>query len=239
MRVDKLLSNMGYGSRKEVKKLLKQGGLTVNEKVIKDGKVHVNPEEDHIEIFGESVSYKPFIYLMMNKPKGVISATEDTTDMTVVDLLETDDAIYEPFPVGRLDKDTTGFMLLTNDGKLAHQLTSPKKKVDKVYRVHIDQLLNEEDERVLKEGVTLDDGYITKPATLQYITDDDKTVLHLTISEGKFHQVKRMFKAVGNKVVALKREKIGPLSLDPSLEPGSYRELTEDEVDSLWKANNK
>ncbi|MFA9559085.1 pseudouridine synthase [Evansella sp. AB-rgal1] len=224
---------MGHGSRKEVKKLLKGGGLTVDGTIVKDGKVQVNPEEDIIEIYGERVEYKPYIYFMMNKPKGVISATEDIAERTVVDLLHTDDAIYEPFPVGRLDKDTTGFMLLTNDGKLAHQLTSPKKKVDKMYRVHIEKVLSAEEEGLLQNGVTLEDGYVTKPAKLEYIDDKNRTVVHLTITEGKFHQVKRMFLAVDNKVVALKRERIGPIDLDPTLLPGEYRELTEEEVELL------
>ena len=233
MRIDKLLANMGYGSRKEVKGLLKKGALTVDGEQIKDGKVHVNPEEDDIEVFGEKVEYKPFIYLMMNKPQGVISATEDANDRTVIDLLETEDLIFEPFPVGRLDKDTTGFMFLTNDGKLAHQLTSPKKKVDKTYLVNINELLTKEDEEELEAGVILDDGYLTKPAKLSYLGEETSTTLHLTITEGKFHQVKRMFQAVGKEVVALKRESIGPLQLDPELALGTYRELTEEELEQL------
>ncbi|ADU31545.1 pseudouridine synthase [Evansella cellulosilytica] len=235
MRIDKLLSNTGFGSRKEVKGLLKKGGVTVNSELIKDGKRQIDPSEDHIEVFGEVIEYKPFIYLMMNKPKGVISATEDVTDKTVVDLLATEHALYDPFPVGRLDKDTTGFMLLTNDGKLAHQLTSPKKKVDKTYRVHIDAPLTSADEASLIAGVELDDGYITKPAKLTY--GNDNTVIFLTITEGKFHQVKRMFQALGRKVINLKRETIGPLKLDPSLLLGEYRELTDEEVAGLREQN--
>ncbi|MBU9713744.1 pseudouridine synthase [Evansella tamaricis] len=233
MRADKLLANMGYGSRKEVKKLLKTGALIVNGNTIKDGKTHVDPSIDHIEVFGEAVEYKEYIYLMMNKPKGVISATEDETEKTVLDLLEPEDALYEPFPVGRLDKDTTGLMFLTNDGKLAHQLTSPKKKVDKTYRVHIDLPLLKEDEIALEMGVVLDDGYKTKPAKLTYPDQNQDTVLLLTITEGKFHQVKRMFQSRGRKVLALKRERIGPLHLDPDLHPGTYRELTDKEVERL------
>ncbi|MBU9721061.1 MULTISPECIES: pseudouridine synthase [Bacillaceae] len=239
MRVDKLLANMGYGSRKEVKKLLKSGALNVNKEVVKDGKVHVNTEDDEIEIFGELIEYRDYIYIMMNKPKGVISATEDNNERTVVDLLEPEDALFEPFPVGRLDKDTTGLMLLTNDGKLTHQLTSPKKKVDKRYRVHIDAPLTVADEEALKEGVELDDGYVTKPAKLSYPNEESKTVILLTITEGKFHQVKRMFKARGRKVVALKRERIGSLLLDPSLEPGTYRELTDEELHLLYEGETK
>ncbi|WP_078594974.1 pseudouridine synthase [Evansella clarkii] len=237
MRIDKLLANMGFGSRKEVKQLLKKGGVTLSGAPIKDAKTQIDPEKDDIEIFGEKVEYKPNIYLMMNKPKGVISATEDVAESTVLDLLETEDLIYDPFPVGRLDKDTTGFMLLTNDGKLAHQLTSPKKKVDKTYRVHIDDVLTIDQEEVLKSGVVLDDGYKTKPAQLAYYEGEPETTVRLTITEGKFHQVKRMFQAVGRKVVALKRESIGPLTLDPDLKPGTYRELNDDEVELLRKGN--
>lgn len=230
MRSDKLLANMGYGSRKEVKKLLKKGGLTVNGEKVTDGKTHVNPQEDEIEIFGETIDYKPFIYLMMNKPQGVISATEDRSEETVVDLLEIEDALYEPFPVGRLDKDTTGLLLLTNDGKLAHQLTSPKKKVEKTYRVHIDAPLQDGDKDALEQGVILDDGYETKPARLEYVNGERGTLVKLTITEGKFHQVKRMFQARGRNVIALKRESMGPLLLDPHLDPGTYRELTDEEI---------
>jgi 16S rRNA pseudouridine516 synthase len=237
MRIDKLLANMGFGSRKEVKQLLKKGGVTLSGAPIKDAKTQIDPEKDDIEIFGEKVEYKPNIYLMMNKPKGVISATEDVAESTVLDLLETEDLIYDPFPVGRLDKDTTGFMLLTNDGKLAHLLTSPKKKVDKTYRVHIDDVLTIDQEEVLKSGVVLDDGYKTKPAQLAYYEGEPETTVRLTITEGKFHQVKRMFQAVGRKVVALKRESIGPLTLDPDLKPGTYRELNDDEVELLRKGN--
>ncbi|SDZ29422.1 16S rRNA pseudouridine516 synthase [Evansella caseinilytica] len=232
MRIDKLLANTGYGSRKEIKKLLKTGGLKVDGTVVKDPAIHVDPDKNFIELFGEKVEYKPYIYLMMNKPSGVISATEDQVEQTVIDLLDADDAMYEPFPVGRLDKDTTGLLLLTNDGKMAHQLTSPKKKVNKVYRVHLDEPVSREDEDVLRSGVELDDGYITKPAELEY-PGEDRTVLLLTITEGKFHQVKRMFQARGRKVVALKRESIGALQLDPALLPGEYRELSKAEISSL------
>jgi 16S rRNA pseudouridine516 synthase len=224
---------MGFGSRKEVKNLLKQGGFTVNDTVVKDGKTHVNPETDTLEVFGERLHYKPFVYLMMNKPEGVISATEDKRERTVIDLLEPEDALYEPFPVGRLDKDTTGLMLLTNDGQLAHKLTSPKKKVDKMYRVHVDKPVDKEDMSALERGIELDDGYVTKPAVVKVLNEKEKDVLHLTIQEGKFHQVKRMFQACGKRVVALKRERIGPLDLDETLALGTYRELTEDELEKL------
>ncbi|WP_280769982.1 pseudouridine synthase [Salipaludibacillus daqingensis] len=233
LRTDKLLASMGYGSRKEVKKLLKKSAFTVNGETVKDGKFHVNPENDLLEIFGERVDYKEFIYLMMNKPAGYVSATEDKVEKTVVELLETKHQLYEPFPVGRLDKDTTGLLLLTNDGKLAHQLTSPKKKVDKTYLVYLDIPASEEDILALERGVTLEDGYETKPAKIHIITEGDLSKLNITIQEGKYHQVKRMFQTQGKRVVKLERKRMGSLHLDLELEKGHYRELTEKELIDL------
>ena len=158
MRLDKLLSNMGYGSRKEVRQLLKQGAVRVNGDTVKNAAVHLNPELDQVTIMGERVVYKEFNYLMMNKPQGVISATEDRYDQTVIDLLKEDDRHFEPFPVGRLDKDTEGFLLLTNDGKLAHNLLSPKKGVPKTYFARVSGVVTKEDVERFAEGVVLDDG---------------------------------------------------------------------------------
>ncbi|HZG70162.1 MAG TPA: pseudouridine synthase [Chondromyces sp.] len=233
MRLDKVLANLGYGSRKEVKKMLKDGGVTVNGETIQDAKTHVNPEEDQIVIYGETVRYREFIYLMMNKPPGVISATEDIREETVIDLLEIEDQVFEPFPVGRLDKDTEGLLLLTNDGQLSHQLLSPKKHVPKVYFAVIEGEVTEEDVERFKQGVTLDDGYVTKPAELNILKSGLRSDIEVTITEGKFHQVKRMFEAVGKRVVYLKRLSMGPLVLDETLELGEYRELTEEEVEKL------
>jgi 16S rRNA pseudouridine516 synthase len=233
MRIDKVLANLGYGSRKEVKKLLKDGSVTVNEEKIKDAKQHVDPEKDLIRINGETVEYREFIYLMMNKPPGVISATEDNRDETVIDLLEAEDLIFEPFPVGRLDKDTEGLLLITNDGQLAHRLLSPKKHVPKTYFAVIDQEVTEEDIIAFRKGVILDDGYATKPGELNILKSGERSDIELTITEGKFHQVKRMFEAVGKKVVYLQRLSMGPLQLDETLELGEYRELTEEELQSL------
>jgi 16S rRNA pseudouridine516 synthase len=170
---------------------------------------------------------------MMNKPPGVISATEDTREKTVIDLLEMGDQIYEPFPVGRLDKDTEGLLLLTNDGQLAHRLLSPKKHVPKMYYAVIEGEVTEKDVEAFKAGVTLDDGYETKPGFLTIIRSGIRSEIELTISEGKFHQVKRMFQAVGKRVVYLKRMTMGPIKLDESLELGEYRDLTEDELELL------
>lgn len=239
MRIDKLLANVGYGSRKEVKQLLKGGAVKVNDKMVKNAKEQVNPEKDTVTLNGEVVEYKEYIYLMMNKPQGVISATEDNHEQTVIDLLEMDDAVYDPFPVGRLDKDTEGLLLLTNNGKLAHQLLSPKKHVPKTYFAVIDGEVTKEDVEAFQQGVTLDDGYVTKPGELKIIKSGIRSDIELTITEGKFHQVKRMFQAVGKKVVYLQRISMGPLKLDDSLELGEYRGLTEEEILQLLEHNQK
>lgn len=236
MRLDKLLANMGYGSRKEVKQLLKKGAVRVNGETVKDPACKVEPTADEVTILGERVVYREFIYLMMNKPQGVISATEDLRDRTVIDLLDAEYKHFQPFPVGRLDKDTEGFLLLTNDGKLAHELLSPKKEVPKMYYAHIEGKVGEEDIRKFAEGVTLDDGYFTKPGELKVLKSEElRSEIELTITEGKYHQVKRMFEAVGKRVIYLKRMSMGPLILDDQLKLGSYRELTEEEIALLQK----
>jgi 16S rRNA pseudouridine516 synthase len=233
MRVDKMLANIGIGSRKEVKKLLKDGLIKVNETMIKDPKYQVNPEVDFVTLNGQPIEYKEFIYLMMNKPSGVISATEDHYDETVLDLLEPEDLVFSPFPVGRLDKDTEGFLLITNNGQLAHRLLSPKKHVPKTYFAVIEGEVTEDDIEAFRAGVALDDGYQTKPGQLTIIKSGLSSDIELTITEGKFHQVKRMFEAVGKRVIYLKRISMGPLSLDESLALGEYRELTDEELKLL------
>lgn len=233
MRIDKLLANLGYGSRKEVKQLLKSGSVKVDDDVVKDAKQHVDPNTQTVTLNGEVIEYKEFIYLMMNKPPGVISATEDNNDETVIDLLELEDQVYEPFPVGRLDKDTEGLLLITNDGQLAHRLLSPKKHVPKTYFAVIDREVTEEDVAAFAKGVVLDDGYHTKPGELKILKSGIRSDIELTITEGKFHQVKRMFEAVGKRVVYLQRISMGPLVLDKTLELGEYRELTDEEVELI------
>ena len=230
-RIDKILSNLGYGTRKDLKKIVKNGMVQVNGVIIKDSAMKVDPEKDKIVINGEEIFYREFIYLMMNKPAGVISATFDNKDETVIDLLEVEHQVFEPFPVGRLDKDTVGLLLLTNDGDLNHRLISPKWKVDKVYFAKINQKVTEEDIEKFKHGITLDDGYRCKEAILEIQkASEEGSEIVLTIQEGKFHQVKRMFEAVGKKVTYLKRIEFGTLPLDEDLEEGEYRELTEEEI---------
>ena len=239
LRIDKLLANMGFGTRKEVKKLLKSGTVKINGTIVKDPKTQVNPAEQTVTVWGEEVQYKEFIYLMMNKPPGVISATEDHVHETVIDLLEEEDRVFEPFPVGRLDKDTEGLLLLTNDGQLAHQLLSPKKHVPKTYFAVIDGEVTKEDVEAFQNGIVLDDGYETMPAELTILKSGIRSDIEITIMEGKFHQVKRMFQAVHKRVVYLKRIKMGPLMLDEALEPGEYRELTEEEIELLKSVHQK
>jgi 16S rRNA pseudouridine516 synthase len=237
-RLDKVLAHMGYGSRSELRRLVKMKGIIVNGRTVSDSGLQVNPYEDHISVKGERVIYREFIYVMLNKPAGVISATEDSKDSTVVDLLEPSYQVFEPFPVGRLDKDTEGLLLLTNDGKLSHNLLSPRKHVPKMYFAEVLGLVDQSDVEAFAKGVQLDDGYTTMPAELVILGVGDASSgslskIELTIMEGKFHQVKRMFEAVGKKVVYLKRMSMGPLQLDEHLLPGQYRELTTQELESL------
>lgn len=230
MRLDKLLANSGYGSRKEVKALLKQGAVSVDGDPVKDPAFHVDPEIREVTVFGDPVDFREFIYLMMNKPPGVISATEDTRDRTVVDLLPYEYRRFKPFPVGRLDKDTEGLLLITNDGKLSHELLSPKKHVGKKYYAVIEGEVTDADGEAFKAGVTLDDGYVTKPAELSILRSGPESEIELIITEGKFHQVKRMFEARDKRVTYLKRLTMGPLGLDPDLATGEWRELSDEEL---------
>ncbi|GAA0733204.1 pseudouridine synthase [Clostridium oceanicum] len=236
LRLDKILSNMGYGTRKEVKALIKKGAVEIDGKVAQNNNDKVDPNKSTILVNGRKVIYREYIYLMMNKPSGVISATQDNYDQTVVDLLEYEDAVFKPFPVGRLDKDTVGLLLLTNDGELNHRLISPKWHVDKVYYAEINKSVNDKDVEKFKKGIKLDDGYECFPANLEIIeSKEEGSKVRVTIHEGKFHQVKRMFESLDKKVIYLKREKFGTIPLDESLEEGEYRELTDEEVKILKK----
>ena len=230
MRVDKLLSNVGVASRAELKKYCKQGLISVNGKVINNPGVQVDSESDDVRFNGEKIVYREFVYIMLNKPDGYISATFDKYDPIVLDLIDQSYLVFEPFPVGRLDKDTEGLLVLTNDGQLAHRVLSPKKHVPKTYYAKIQGKVTEEDILAFEKGVILDDGYETMPSQMKILKSDDMSEIELTIHEGKFHQVKRMFESVGKKVVYLKRLSMGKLKLDESLGLGEYRELTEEEV---------
>ncbi|HLS09410.1 pseudouridine synthase [Lentibacillus sp.] len=239
MRLDKLLANKGYGSRKDVKGLIKKKNVTVNDQVVKDSSFHVDLEKDVVKVNHEIVYYREYIYVMLNKPSGYVSATADDREKTVIDLLPAEYRLFNPFPVGRLDKDTEGLLLITNDGQLGHQLTSPKKAAEKTYYADIRGHVTEDDIEQFRLGVQLDDGYIARPAKLKILRAGNMSQVYVTITEGKFHQVKRMFEAVGKKVVYLKRIQMGNIMLDDNLEPGDFRELEDTEVESLKKSRSK
>jgi len=232
LRIDKLLGNLGYGTRSQLKKEIKTGCLTVNSITVKDSSIIVDTDVDQITYHGETIKYIKYIYLMMNKPQGVISATEDYhCSKTVIDLLDDFNKNFEPFPVGRLDKDTEGLLILTNNGKLAHNMLSPRKHVDKTYFAYVEGKLTDSDVKAFADGVIfLDDGYKTMPSKLEIIKSNDISECRITIKEGKFHQIKRMFEAVDKRVIYLRRLSMGPISLDDDLELGEYRELDDKEM---------
>jgi len=233
MRLDKFLSNSGKGSRKDIKAILKSKSVTVNGTLVSDGSVHIDESADDICINGEKVIYKKFIYLMLNKPQGYVSAVYDKHLPVVTDLITDNYLHFDVFPVGRLDIDTEGLLILTNDGDLTHRVLSPKSHVNKTYFVRCALPVEDSCKDAFREGVILDDGYKTMPAQLEKCPDAHECLL--TIMEGKFHQVKRMMEAVGNKVIYLKRIKMGSLTLDEALPLGEIRELTEHEVTLLLK----
>ena len=228
MRFEKLVADALGVTRKEAKAVIKEGQCAVGGKVVTDPGANIS-ETDELYIFGKRVSYEKYIYIMMNKPGGVISATEDKRQKTVLDLLPENYKRYDLFPVGRLDIDTEGILLITNDGKSAHSLLAPSKKVPKEYFVRLSLPLSDSDIKTVEQGVDIG-GYVTAPACITPLSSHECTI---KITEGKFHQVKRMFEAVGNKVVFLKRTSFAALTLDPGLPPGSFRRLSQAEVDII------
>lgn len=236
MRLDKYLAEMGVGTRQEVKKQIRQGKAAVNGTVVKAADTKIDETSDEVTICGRNISYVSYEYYMLNKPAGVVSATEDRRDTTVIDLIK-EKKRKDLFPVGRLDKDTEGLLLITNDGDLAHRLLAPKKHVDKVYYAKIDGMVTEEDVKRFAEGIDIgaEEEEMTRPAKLDIMKSAEKSEIRLTIHEGKFHQVKRMFLAVGKEVTYLKRERMGTLCLDENLKPGEYRLLTEEEIENVRK----
>jgi 16S rRNA pseudouridine516 synthase len=235
-RLDKVLSNFGFGSRTEIKSAVKHGLVTIDGKMVKDSGLYVNPAESIIEMNGIKLNYRKYIYLMMNKPKGVISATTDNKQKTVFDILPEKYKCFDLFPAGRLDIDTEGLVLMTNDGQLAHEILSPKKHVKKQYFAQVLGEVNNNDIEAFSIGVILDDGYKTLPAQLEIIRSDEVSEIKLSIVEGKFHQVKRMFEAVDKKVIYLKRLSMGMLNLDETLGLGECKELGEADI-ALLKAS--
>ncbi len=238
MRLDRFLANMGCGSRSEVKQLIRSGKVAVNDRIIRDDAYQVFENKDQIYFEGRLIAYRQYIYLMLNKPAGVISATDDLKERTVLDLIDPKYYNKGVFPVGRLDKDTEGLLLLTNDGELGHKLLSPKKHVPKQYFAKVEGEIIPEEFQSFKDGVTLDDGYRCLPAELELLKSGTPNEVLITIHEGKFHQIKRMFQALSKKVVYLKRLSMGGLKLDPDLNPGEYRELTDYEVGKLMNGNS-
>ena len=233
-RLDKLLASTGRWSRKEVKDLVRQGRVLVNGRPVLRSEEKWEPTETELMVDGQRVDCAPFVYLMLHKPAGLLSATEDRDQRTVLDLLPEHLRRRGLFPVGRLDKDTEGLLLLTNEGGLAHDILSPKHHVDKVYYARTAGCLTEEDCRAFAAGMTLGGGLECLPAGLEILSAGPEGSEGLvTLREGKFHQVKRMLAARGKPVLYLKRVRMGNLPLDPALEPGTYRYLTEDEVESL------
>ena len=235
MRLDKFISTTTTLSRAEAKKVIKKG-ILINDKLIKTPDYKIDEFKDQVIVNGNRLVYQKYVYIMMNKPKDTVSATEDVIERTVVDILRDEDRIYKIFPVGRLDKDTEGLMLLTNDGELAHKLISPKKDVEKKYYVEVSGELKNEHLKIIKEGVILEDGYRCKPARLEILdSSEGNSKANIFITEGKFHQVKRMMKSLGTTVTYLKRLSIGSLKLDENLKLGEYRYLTDDELNKLTK----
>ena len=235
MRLDKYLVACAVGSRTEVKNFLKSGRVTVNGKKEKSAKLQINEDTDEICFDGQKLEYEEFVYYMMNKPQGVISATEDPKHKTVLDLLDDLARSKEVFPVGRLDIDTHGLLLLTNDGKLAHALLSPKRHVDKTYLAQINGVMTDEDIETFAQGIPLKD-FTCQPAKLELVsvdTEKNQSLVRVTIAEGKFHQVKRMVAYCGKEVVDLQRLTMGTLTLDEDLKRGEWRRLTKDELEGL------
>ena len=234
MRLDKYLSAAAVASRSETARAVRQGSVTVNGQAVRRADVQVDPQKDTVVFCGEAVDYKPFRYLLLNKPDGYVSATEDGRDPTVLELVPPRLAAQGLFPCGRLDKHTLGLMLLTNNGELAHRLLSPQRHVAKKYRFTAKFPISDEDCLRFRDGLVLEDGYETKPADIQL--NEDKRSGVITLIEGKYHQIKRMLEALHNQITSLERISFGPLVLDGTLGRGDWRELSADEEAALFEA---
>ena len=232
MRIDKLLTSMGLASRTEAAKAARQGLIKVNGFVVAKADLKVDPEKDAVEYMGKNVSYKKYIYIMLNKPSGIVSSTDGKDGVTVISLLPEELQKCGLFPCGRLDKDTVGLLIITNDGSTAHYLLSPKRHVSKIYHLKTQYPVTQSDIEILEKGVQLDHGDVARPAKVEVISD---TELNVTIVEGMYHQIKRMLEAVNNKVIFLERVEFGTIPLDQSLQRGQWRYLTEDEINILLK----
>lgn len=235
LRLDKFLADCGFGTRKEVKELLRKKQVYVNDRLVVQPDYKVNPETDKVTAQGKQAGYEQYAYYMMNKPQGVVSATKDEKEKTVIQLIK-EQKRRDLFPVGRLDKDTEGLLIITNDGKLANNLLAPGKHVEKTYYAEIDGKVTEREIRMFFSGLDIGDEKKTAPAELKILTSGERSKVEICITEGRYHQIKRMFEAVGMQVLYLKRLTMGALSLDPELTPGNYRKLTGLEI-TLLKEN--
>ena len=232
IRIDKYLADAGFGSRKDVKGLLKAKQVTINGEMCVHAEEKLESAQDVVCVQGKMVVYESFSYYMLHKPQGVVSATKDAHEKTVVNLI-TEQKRRDLFPVGRLDKDTEGLLLLTNDGKLSNDLLAPGKHVEKTYYARIKGMVTKKEVAAFAEGVDIGDELLTAPAELKIHKAGSESEIEITITEGRYHQIKRMFEAVGMQVLYLKRLRMGPLYLDESLACGEYRKLTTEEIQSL------
>jgi 16S rRNA pseudouridine516 synthase len=228
-RIDKIIASQGKYSRSEVKKLVRDGRVTLDGKAVKSSDIKADPDQCNIAIDGKSIGYKKHLYIMLNKPQGVVSATEDTDHKTVIDLVPKELKRDGLFPAGRLDGDTVGFVLITDDGDFAHRILSPKNHIMKTYHATLQRPVTQEDIDAFRNGIELKDGTLCLEAQVRPL-EGDEPMAEIKICEGKYHQVKRMFAALGNKVVFLRRVKMGKLSLDESLGEGQCREITAEEL---------
>lgn len=231
LRLDKFLSITGACSRSDAKRAIRGKNISVNGVVAKSSDIQVNEDSDEVVFYGKKIIYRKYSYIMLNKPEGVVSATDDTRDTTVLDLLPDGVRNDRMFPCGRLDKNTLGLVLITDNGELAHKLLAPKSHVSKNYRFKSKYPVSYEDSMRFEDGLTLEDGYVTLPAKITLDEDSMGGIIMLT--EGKYHQIKRMLEAINNKIVYLERISFGPLSLDPSLARGEWRYLSEAEIEKL------
>lgn len=236
MRLDKFFTSQSLATRKEAKELVKNGRVTVNGETVKIADMQIDPKHDIILLDGQNVSYKEYIYIMLNKPQGVVSATEDREHRTVLDLVPPELYRKGLFPAGRLDKDTEGFVLLTDDGDFAHRILSPKKHVPKTYHAVINKPIGQTDIAAFQEGLRLSDGTVCMRAELKVLEEKEQPLVEVILREGKYHQVKRMFESRGKRVLFLKRVQIGGLPLDSNLASGACREILHKELDKILEA---
>lgn len=231
-RLDKILASQGASSRKDVKEIIKSGRVAVNGKTVRDSSVKIS-DTDCVSLDGKILTLKKHIYLMLNKPEGIVSASDSKTEKTVVDLVPDEFFRSGLFPAGRLDKDTVGFVLITDDGDFAHRILSPKNHIVKTYEARLAKTLTEEQRQLIQKGIVLSDGTTCLESRIKILENGDASLVAIQICEGKYHQIKRMFAAAGNKVVSLKRTKMGDLELDSSLLPGECREITSEELNKI------